>query len=307
VESIDVIGLGASTVDIVTLVDHFPKGKEVQQAVDMIVQGGGTIATAMVTLARLGAKAAMIDAIGDDWRGELIREEFQKEGVNIGLIEVCQGCTSSVSSILVTKADGTRAITFWPGSGGEPSITNTHRSAIESAKFLHISGRHWEACVQAVKWAREAGVQVSFDGGVDRYRPALRELVPLTDVCIVARDFAEKYTGEADISKAAELIEKSGPRLVVITDGKRGSWVHSREGQAFHQKAYLFPDVVDTTGCGDSYHGAFLFGLLRGMGLEQSASLASAVAGLNSQRLGGRSGIPTLKDVETFLTGDNRR
>ena len=306
-ESIDVIGLGASTVDIVTLVDHFPKGKEVQQAVDMIVQGGGTIATAMVTLARLGAKPAMIDAIGNDWRGQLVREEFQKEGVNIGFIEVCPGCVSSTSSILVTKGDGTRAITFWPGSGREPSITNTHRSAIESAKFLHISGRHWEACMQAVKWAREAGVQVSFDGGVDRYRPALRELVPLTDVCIVARDFAEKYTGELDISIAAKLIEKSGPRLVVITDGKRGSWVHSREGQAFHQKAYLFPEVVDTTGCGDSYHGAFLFGLLKGMGLEQTASLASAVAGLNSQRLGGRSGIPTFKDVETFLTGDNRR
>src|ERR1700690_2708520 len=103
VESIDVIGLGASTVDIVTLVNHFPKGKEVQQAVDMIVQGGGPIATAMVTLARLGAKPAMIDVIGDDWRGELIREEFQKEGVNIGYIEVYQGCTSSVSSILVTR------------------------------------------------------------------------------------------------------------------------------------------------------------------------------------------------------------
>ena len=306
-ESIDVFGLGASTMDIITLVDHFPKGKEVQQALDMVIQGGGPIATAMVTLARLGARAGMIDVVGDDWRGALIREEFQREGVDIGHIQVSQGCVSSTSSILVTKGDGARAIMYSPGSASEVSLTSAHKAAIESAKFLHVNGRHWEACLQAVRWAREAGVRVSFDGGADRYRPALRELVPMTDICITARDFAEKYTGEAELPKAAELIEKSGPSLVVITDGKGGSYVHSRDGKAFHQPAYLFPEVVDTTGCGDSYHGAFLFGLLRGYGLEQTASLASAVAALNSQRLGGRTGLPTHDEVESFLIRDARR
>jgi sugar/nucleoside kinase (ribokinase family) len=131
----------------------------------------------------------------------------------------------------------------------------------------------------------------------------MRELVPMTDICIVARDFAEKYTGVLELPKAAELIEKSGPRLVVITDGIHGSYIHSREGQTFHQPAYIFPEVIDTTGCGDSYHGAFLFGLLRGYELEKTASLASATAALNSQRLGGRSGLPNLEEVETFLLG----
>ena len=55
-------------------------------------------------------------------------------------------------------------------------------------------------------------------------------------------------------------------------------------------------------GCGDSYHGAFLFGLLQGMGLQQTASFASGVAALNSQALGGRAGLPTLQRVMTFLS-----
>ena len=299
--SMDVIGLGASTVDILTLVDHFPSGKEVQPAEDMVIQGGGPVATAMVTLARLGARAGMIDAIGDDWRGTLIRDEFQREGVDTATMDVIPGCISSSASILVLKSDGTRAIMYKLGTAPEVSLTGTHRSAIESTKYLHVNGRYWDACLQAVGWARAAGVQVSFDGGADRYKPAMNELVPLTDICIVARDFAEKYTGVSEPAKAAERIEKNGPRLVVITDGRNGSWVHSRGGAAFHQQAYLFPHAVDTTGCGDSYHGAFLFGLLKGMGLEQTASLASAVAALNSQRLGGRSGIPTLKEAEAFL------
>jgi sugar/nucleoside kinase (ribokinase family) len=60
--------------------------------------------------------------------------------------------------------------------------------------------------------------------------------------------------------------------------------------------------VVDTTGCGDSYHGAFLFGLLKGLDLEQTAALASAVAALSSQALGGRTGLPTLAQATAFLS-----
>ena len=75
----------------------------------------------------------------------------------------------------------------------------------------------------------------------------------------------------------------------------------ARDGHFFHQPAFLFPSVLDTTGCGDSYHGAFLFGLLRGLPLEKTAALASAVAALNSQALGGRGGIPTYAQAAAFL------
>ena len=67
----EVIGLGASTVDILSLVDHFPCREEVQEAQEITVQGGGPVATAMVTLARLGARTALLDVIGHDWRGDI--------------------------------------------------------------------------------------------------------------------------------------------------------------------------------------------------------------------------------------------
>jgi sugar/nucleoside kinase (ribokinase family) len=98
------------------------------------------------------------------------------------------------------------------------------------------------------------------------------------------------------------MVLSEGPSLVVITDGARGSWIYPRQGQSFHQPAYLLPAVVDTTGCGDSYHGAFLFGLVKGLDLEPTAALASAVAALNTQGLGGRGGLPTLGQVTEFLS-----
>ncbi len=131
----------------------------------------------------------------------------------------------------------------------------------------------------------------------------MRQLVPLTDICIAAREFAESYRGETELPLCAELLLREGPQIAVVTDGRNGSWICTRDGSSFHQPAFLFPKTVDTTGCGDSYHGAFLAGLLKGFAVEKTALLASAVAGMNSQHLGGRSGIPKWEEVIEYLAG----
>jgi sugar/nucleoside kinase (ribokinase family) len=303
-KQIDIVGLGASTIDVLTLVEHFPKRREVQQALSTVIQGGGPVATALVTVSRLGGRAAMIDSIGNDWAGKLVLREFQNEGVGTKAIEIHNRHTTSFSNILVSAVNGARAIMFLPGSAPEPSLSESQKMAIQSARMLHVNGRYWKACMQAADLAKAVRIPVSFDGGADRFRPEMRTLVPLTDICIVARDFAEKYTGEHKLSKAAELLLKEGPGISVVTDGIRGSWICTKDGASFHQPAFLSPKTVDTSGCGDSYHGAFLFGVLKRFTIEKTAVLASAVAALNSQQLGGRSGIPKLDEVVKFLAGN---
>jgi len=144
-------------------------------------------------------------------------------------------------------------------------------------------------------------MKISFDGGANRFRPELKTLVPLTNICIVAKDFAEKYTGQKNLSKSAESLLEEGPEIAVVTDGLNGSWICTRDGLSVHQPAFPFSKTVDTTGCGDSYHGAFLAGLLKGFAVEKAATIASAVAAMNSQHLGGRSGLPKFDEVKEFL------
>jgi len=300
-KQIDVIGLGAATIDILTLVERFPARREVQQALSTRIQGGGPVATALVTVSRLGGKSAMIDSLGDDWAGGLVLLEFQKEGVETENIEIHRGQTTAISNILVSAKDGARAIMFQPSSAPEPSLSEAQQAAIQSARILHMTGRHWNACMQAIELAKTANVQVSLDGGADRFKPEIRSLVPLTDICIVARDFAEKYTGESEPILSAKLLLEEGPEIAVVTDGIYGSWVCTR-ASSFHQPAFLFPNTVDTTGCGDSYHGAFLAALVKGFTVEKAAAMASAVSGMNSCSLGGRSGIPNFDEVRKFLS-----
>lgn len=297
----DVVGLGVSTLDFLMVVDELPGAELVQRAERTLLQGGGPVATALVSLARLGLKTAMIDRLGDDWRGRQIREEFEREGVATDYLCVAAGCTSSIASILVRKGDGARTIVYAPGDAGELAPQQVSREAIAGARVLHLNGRHLAASLAAARLAQRLGVTVSFDGGAHRYRDELRELVALSDICIVARQFAASFSGSEDLELCAAKLLACGPKTVVITAGTEGSrgWDHT--GQRIHQPALATERAVDTTGAGDAYHGAFLFGTLSGYPLERCLAFASAVAALNTRELGGRSSLPALPEALQFL------
>jgi len=300
IQKIDVVGLGASTLDMFTVVERFPETREVQKAGDMLLDGGGPVATALVTLAKLGASTAMIDHVGNDWVGSLILEDFTKNRVNSDFITRFPEQSSTVANILVHQATGNRAILFHPGSAPEVGAEEDYTALIKAAKILHVNGRYLAACRTAIAAAKASGVLVSFDGGANRYHPGMRELVQQSDICIVARDFAFHYTGEAEPVDAVVKLLNEGPDIVGVTDGVHGSWIARRGGHLFHQPAFMV-EVTDTTGCGDSYHGAFLFGLLSEMSLKEAAEFASAVAAINARTLGGRAGLPSLEQVRNFL------
>jgi sulfofructose kinase len=295
----DVVGLGVCTLDLLQVVDKLPGGEMVQRASESTLQGGGPVATAMVALARLGSRTAMIDKLGDDWRGRLIIDELRKEKVATEWIRVIPGRDSSIATILVRRRDGARAISFSPGNAGDLAAEELAEDTIAQAAILHLNGRHLGASLRAVQLARAHGVTVSFDGGADRYFDGVRDIIAMTDICIVARRFAAAFSGETDPATAGRSLLKAGPGIVVITAGAEGSLVMTKEGRSFHQPAFQVV-AVDTTGAGDAYHGAFLFGIVKGLDLKECASLAAAVAAMNTGKLGGRSALPTLEEIHQF-------
>jgi len=297
----DVIGLGVSTLDLLMLADDFPIEESVQRASLSVLQGGGPVATAMVALARLGSRTAMIDKLGDDWRGRLIVDGFGKENVSTEHIKIVPGASSSIASITVRERDGARSIIFSPGDCGELRPNEIPAAAVSRAGILHLNGRHWDACLAAARTAKESGVKVSFDGGAHRLRDDIRLLLETTDICIVARQYAFAFSGIEDVASAAAVLLRTGPKTVVITAGAEGSWVFTKDGSSFHQPAYEIGRAVDTTGAGDAYHGAFLHGMAKGLDLRGCAALASAVAAMNTMRLGGRTALPTFAEAKRFM------
>ena len=331
-KNIDIVGIGASTLDRFIVVDHYPTGREVQQVVSFTTDGGGPVATALAVAGKYGARTAMIDSIGDDMVGRHILDDFEKYNVNTNAIQVERGAKSGVATILVKQSTGERAVFFERSTATEPDFLEVHKQLIEDAYILHINGRHRQLMRSAMAVAKEAGTIISLDGGAQRYDEDMKAITEDSHIVIVARDYAEKYTGATNLEDACRIIHDRGALIAGVTDGANGSYFVWPDGTAYRCEPFPQKSIVDTTGAGDSFHGAFLANLahiinhMKGQetistskshgasiravelikhcahsDLEKAAIFASAVASLNTQGIGGRSPLPTLKSVQELI------
>lgn len=291
----DVVGLGFCSLDDLGLVPHLPRLDEGVPLLDVSRQGGGPVAQALVTLARLGAAVGFVGRVGDDDVGHRIRTDMAAEGIDLSRVQVVPGATSARCIILVDKPSGKRSICASRGTAGDIPPAHLDLAHLCSGRVLHLDGHSREAALVAARAARAAGVTVCLDAGYPD--PSLAELVALTDVLIVGERFAAAI--EVNERRAATRLVTEGPRVVVVTRGERGSLTRTADAE-FCTPAFPVP-VVDTTGAGDVFHGAYLFGLLQGWQLEGVAEFASATAALKCTKLGGRAGIPRFADVVGFL------
>jgi len=296
----EIVGIGASPLDVFTLVDEFSCAEGVNRATEITFQGGGPVATALVTASQLGISTMMIDMLGDDWIGEQTMTGFQQAGVDTSGLVIAPGTRSPMATIQVRKRDGARNIHYLPGSAPPMQLDDHHLQSITSAKILHLNGRHLEASLEAVAAAREHGVSVSFDGGAGRYREDLLPMLQTADILIVTREFSAAFTGENSPGKALVTMGSlSGAHTCGVTDGSTGSWFwESSDGRVIFQPAFPQKKCVDTTGCGDVFHGAFLAALLRGATVDSCALLASRAASWNTRALGGRGCLPTWAELQ---------
>lgn len=291
---LDVIGIGAATLDHLWQVPAFSADEGVHQALGQVHSGGGPVATALCVMGRLGSQCALLDSGGDDAAGVAIRQELELHGVSTHLFQIHPGAVSAQAVVLVRASDGGRQIFYQPATCPAPVWSPEAAEALRGARLLHINGRHEETARAAVACAQKHGIPLSFDGGAGRYRESLRDLVDASHLRILALDFARRHTGLQALEAVAAALLQPPATLVVLTDGVRGSHVFTPEGVAFHQPAFPAHPVVDTTGCGDVYHGAFLHGWLSGKTLVESAALASELAAKNAEGLGGRYVCTTL-------------
>jgi sulfofructose kinase len=258
-------------------------------------QGGGLVATALVACARLGAECDLFTLLGDDQVGYEIVAELQHEGVDTSGVLQIHGSDSPVSFIHVDDDTGERTIYHRPGSGLKWDESHS-LERIAQSQALIVDDNYLDMAVAAAKMARSLGIPVVADLIPDQDNEALLRHV---DILIAPRHYAREISCENDLGEALDAIHRLGPTTAVITLGADG-WVYSDptgrgSGSAFEV------EVVDTTGAGDAFHGAFTYGVARGWSTPVCAEFASAVAGIKCAMPGGRTGLPTLSQTIEFL------
>lgn len=294
----DVCALGCLCWDYVGIVEEYPELDEKALLTELVQMGGGLSATAMSAVAKLGGKAAIFGRLGDDDFGDKILRAFHEEGVEASGVEVLPGITSQFAFCVAHRATGRRTIFWKRGSYARMQAGEADLQALTDCKCLLVDHHHLAAATEAALYARSLGLPVV--GDIERVQPGALEFLQAVEYPVLPRSFARAFTGEQDLHRAARTLQGLGARTVVITCGEDGVLAFT-DDEVLHQPALPVEPVVDTTGAGDVFHGAFAYGLALGYDLARNLRFASAVAALSCRGLGGRGALPTLAEAENLL------
>jgi sugar/nucleoside kinase (ribokinase family) len=297
----DVLGLGCAAVDDLLYVDAYPPADAKVRVRRRERQCGGLTATALVAAARLGARCAYAAILGTDADSEFVIASLGREGIDVGHVVRREGARPIHSTIIVDEGRLTRTIFFdLAGSvGADPELPPAE--VIRSARVLYVDHYGIEGMVRSARIARSAGIPVVADLERNEW-PGFPELLGLVDHLIVSRDFAERLTGDGDPARAVGKLWAADRQAVVVTCGAEGCWYRGPGPDGVRHHPAFAVRAVDTTGCGDVFHGAYAEALARGDDLGRRIRFASAAAALKATRPGGQAGIPTRAAVEAFLS-----
>lgn len=282
--------------DYLGIVPRIPIDDKVE-IVETLQQGGGPAATAIVTAQRLGAATAFIGAVGEDERGKFIVSELIQEGVDCRYIKRQSGKASPAAFCWVVQNSGKRSIAWTRGTTTALTPSDIPHDMVASSRILHLDGHHAHAALVAARLARRHNTLVVLDAGT--ILPGIDQILEHTDIIIASETFAHTYTGKADIIEALKQLADASSQWVVVTLGSKGCIAF--DGTDIIDFPAFAIDVVDSTGAGDVFHGAFICKLLECDNLSYLLRFSSAVAALKCTQFGGRTGIPTLQQVERFL------
>lgn len=291
--AVDVLCVGHAAYDLTMTVDRHPGPDEKCSATGLVKSGGGPAANAAVAVARLGGKAAFAGYLGEDLYGCEHLKELEREGVRTDLI--ARGTHPTPLSLILVKPDGSRTVVNFKAET-PPLKANQIDFACCTPAIILFDGHEPLISKPLAEAARKRGVVTVLDAG-SVHRGTV-ELLPLVDYLVASERFAVDFTGESDPERAFEVLRHES-RSLVVTLGQRGlRWSElNTEGGL---PAFTI-DALDTTGAGDTFHGAFALEMAKGTGFVSALIFASAAAAMSCERLGARLSIPGREVVNGLL------
>ncbi len=290
---IDVLCVGMASYDLIFRVDR-PLVEDDKCAASSLTQsGGGPAASASIAISRLGLASAFAGYLGTDPFGDYLLNDFLTANVNVDLL-VRGLIPTSISAVFVTPS-GKRSLVNYRAP--KPIPAHALDESKVSAKVILFDGHEPEISAPLIEHADRWQAETVLDAG--SVHEGTRKLANRVDYLVASQKFALDFTGEPDLDDALTALSRCAPS-VVITVGERGLyWYH--ENQSGRLPAFRV-DAVDTTGAGDAFHGAFASCLARKWDWETTLKFSSAAAAISCTQLGGRPGLPTQKEVQSFLS-----
>jgi ribokinase len=268
---------------------------------------GGKGSNQSVAAARAGARVSFITRLGRDAFGEIALATWKLEGITPS-VAISDSEPTGAAHIFVSDETGENAIIVVPGAGGSitPADVEAERATIESAEvFVTQLEQPIESARRGLEIAKAAGVVTVFNPAPAASVPD--DIYPLCDYVIPNESEATALTGRPvstldEAKAAADAILAKGAGTALMTLGARGALLHSRT-QSVMVDAVKAGKVIETTGAGDSFVGAFATALADGKDALAATRFGCAAAGISVTRLGTAPAMPTRAEIEALFKG----
>lgn len=300
----DVSSIGFYVLDILGRpVSRIPEGGRADYIEEIRMTVAGTAGATGMDCAILGLKTQAVTTVGTDDMGDWFVAKLKKYGLDCEMVRR-DGSVQTSSTILPVRPNGERPALHVPGTAAVFRVADEDLDAALDATVVHVGGTgllksfDGEPTVRLLKRAKELGRTTTFD--LIQATPETIALVepclPYIDYFVPSIDEASEMAHEKDPAKVAAYFQGKGVRNCILTLGEDGVYVAPHEGEAFHLPAFDI-NVVDTTGCGDSFTAGIIVGIVKGWDLKQSARFASAVAARVATGLGSDGKLTSFDDT----------
>lgn len=294
-----ILNIGKASYDITCPIDEYPIEGTKYLLNEKVESGGGTAANVAYLLGKWGETSYFAGVIGSDDYGTKLKKELEQVMVKTELIEVSYEVGTPVSVVLVNKKNGSRT-RFDIVSNTQPNLKKYDYSI--NPDVIFSDGKEYSATINALnKFPRAISI---VDAG--RVNRDLLELCKFVKYIVCSKGFAESVSGlKIDYNNSASLVnvykklkQKYPNNEIIVTLENMGA-MYIVNGE-IRVMPGIKTQVVDPSGAGDIFHGAFAYCMANGFDMEKAITYSNIAAGLSLNKMGGSPSIPMLKEVISY-------
>ncbi|CAF1275386.1 unnamed protein product [Rotaria sordida] len=326
-----ILVFGATCIDYIAQVSHFPQLDEKLRTNSLTICVGGNASNTATCMSRLGIKLKLLTKISNDSNGEKILKNYQEEkNIDTSLIVIQSSLTTPLSYVIVDLESKTRTC-LYSANNEQIFVNEINPNCLDKINFIHFDSNSLEAAVELAKLAKDKAITCSFD--LERDEPFLNQLIPLMNYIITTENYSQNVCKDSSlIQTAIRLLQTC--QFVIITRGKNGSIlveklnkklfnpientnsqgsivtqeiIHINEEDFLIWNCTAWPiqseDIIDTTGSGDAFTGAIIYGLLTKefWSRDKLLRFASYIAMCKLKGIGACSSLPYISDIDMNL------
>ena len=267
----------------------------------------GAAGVAAIAAAKMGLKTLAIGGVGEDLMGDWVLQRMKHFGVDDSMMQHQPGWRTS-SSIVTTRADGSRPALHMKGATGNFVVQPKDYAKVTDAKVFHLGGvglmdaMDGEPNRNLMRYAKEHGCITTVDifAGSAEDLPDVAAVLPYTDYFLPSIEEARALSGIEDMVDCTKFFHDRGVAGCVFTLGGDGAYYSHINGTRFHIPAFDI-NVKCTCGCGDAFDAGFAVALCRDFDPETAVRFAQATSALNATGLGSQAGVESFEHTWNFM------